>query len=186
MPKQTNTTTTKRPVKKLVLIFLSVIIVAGLIWLALVALQEKNKNLAAEAAKPIEKALADAGAKKICESGDNGRGWDNQNPWYHALYELPGNSDNSTTSLKLAASKAGFSLKESAPPANPEDNKFYEDKTSVVSTFSQLQPGKASLLAEIYGSKVFSGDTNSCTVKSSVMKSNKTTFDFTLSLPDYK
>src|SRR5687768_12697780 len=73
------------------------------------------QNYAKEIASPLEKALVAAGATKLCESGDSGRGWDNKSPWYGAYYELPVNRAEAVELINAAAASNGYSLNHASP-----------------------------------------------------------------------
>ncbi len=165
------------------------VLVAGLVVviLALIVTQFfDNSNYAKETAKTFEHNLTLKGAAKLCSTEDSGRGLDNRRPWYHALYKVAGNKDIASQILLDAAKQSGFTLKSIAPP-NPEDNVFYEDRASVQSSHQRLKPGNVEFLTEIYGSKIFSGDSQLCTVKNATGgQTSETLIDITVNLPEYR
>jgi hypothetical protein len=145
-------------------------------------------NYAEDSAHQFEKALIQRGAAKQCSRGDTGRGWDNKSPWYKAVFEVPGNREEATELVRQAAEEDGYSLTETMGPGNPEDNKFYADKTSKRSSFSDLETGNLDFRVEIYGSSSHTdGKDPFCTVtKRDNPPLDRTTVDITLNLPAYK
>lgn len=75
---------TKRKHKNLPLAVLAIglLVVVGLLWAGITLFTKSTANYAEEVAKPLEKALVEAGGVKVCSRGDGGRGPDNTEPWY--------------------------------------------------------------------------------------------------------
>ena len=114
-------------------------------------------NYAEEAAKPIEKALVDAGGKKIKSGGDGGYGADNTSPGYTSLFSIP-MSENATTALvSKISSENGYNLKEATKedkgPLNRIADQYiqgvYYDFTSKNSNVSALNAGKIEYWVDI-------------------------------------
>lgn len=76
----------KQPKQKKLLVFvLALAIILSVAGFFFVGFGQYHKNLAAELASPMEKALIDKGGIEICKDGDNGRGPDNRRPWYQVF-----------------------------------------------------------------------------------------------------
>lgn len=80
-------------------------------------------NYAEEVAKPIEKALVEAGAVKVCSNGDKGVGPDNETPWYNAYLELNKNRTQTEELVHDTAESNGFALE--AASDHSQNNKGY-------------------------------------------------------------
>jgi hypothetical protein len=173
-------------------VLVGIVAVVGLAWggTALYgALNTKSTaNYAEEVAKPLEAALVKAGGVKKCSRGSDGLGSDNNRPWLYSIYELPGNSVAAAALARDVARDVGYSLKEAAPPANPEGKTFYSDNTSKKSQFSRLEDGNITLNLEVYSRHSYTGESDQfCTVtERDSTPSNKTTVRFTINLPAFK
>ena len=137
-------------------------------------------NYAEEAAKPIEQALYDKGAKKIKGGGDGGYGPDNQTPGYGALLSVPMSEAETTTLVKSIAAENGYSLKEATKedkgPINIDDRYLggiYYDWTSRKPEVSALRNGYIK----------FSVDINK---ENADTDPNKTTVQLGFELPSFK
>ena len=160
-----------------------VLVLAGL--LSLFVYNSFFRDLAKEAAAPLEKNLTSMGAVKKCDSGSPGLGPDNRAPWYSAIYEAPKDQEATISLIQQAAKDNGFSATEIHPNINVLDNRFFEDATSKKSMNSSLKDGNVKLNIEVFGSKEHNAGDQFCTVKDSNNKS-KTTFSVQISLPEYK
>jgi hypothetical protein len=176
----------KSPHKKLILAVAILLGIGLLGWLAYSWYQSATVNYAQEAARPLEDALVKAGAVKVCSNGDAGLGPDNRKPWVYELYEISGDKNSSIALIQNAAKESGFSLSPATSPANLENNSFYSDNSTKKNPYTGLKDGYIELIAEVYGSKAYSGDISLCTVKTSSSSSNKTTLDITINLPERK
>lgn len=158
------------------------LIICGAVFIYLLVFH----NYAQDALVPIESALTKEGATKACGRGDNGLGPDNRTPRAVVVYQVPGNQQQATDTVRHAASAAGYSLTEYNPDVyNPEGRKFYEDKTSEKSTYWGLKPGNVELSVEVYGSSFPTGD-GSCGVQSSPNAPDyKTRVQIQISLPSF-
>jgi hypothetical protein len=161
------------------------IVVAGLAW---TTWQYQTRNYAKEVASPLEKSLMAVDAVKKCSRDDPGRGTDNNRPWYYAVYEVPGGRQEATGLVRTAAKQAGYTLKDGPEPVNPEDNKFYSDKTSKQNAYPQLRDGNIDLSVDVYGSSTYTGEGDQfCTVtRRDNPPTDKTTIRFTIGLPEFK
>ncbi len=141
------------------------------------------RNYAAEAARPLEVALAKAGAVKQCSRGDNGRGWDSREPDYSAVYEILGTREKASVLVLDAAKKAGFSLKRVPSPVGAPNNALYEDYSKP----SKYNPeaGNTQLLVTIFASSTYAKGSKFCGVmdQGASAPSDRTTIDFTVNLP---
>ena len=183
---QQKSTAKKMDVLKPVLIIISAVALVGLIWFG-VALYNFLSNRAADVVKPFENALVKAGARKQCTRGDSGRGPDNSAPNYMALYEVPGKTDAAIALVQNAAKESGFNFTEGPYPPNPGSSKYYSDKTSKQSPYTDLEPGNIILIMSADENTKYSGD-QYCTIlkKKSGSDQNKTTVDLTVNLPSFK
>lgn len=143
-------------------------------------------NYAEDAAKPIEAALVRSGAAKMCSRGDAGKGPDNDEPWYTAVYEAPGGMNEAIELVKRAANQSGFNLVEGDLSPNPEDNKFYSDRTTKESSYNDLKDGPLELKIKLYGSKAYDKASPFCAVSPEGYNGKATTISFSISLPEYK
>lgn len=171
----------KNKLLALILIVVAVVLLGIVIY---AAMTKKSSNLAEDALAPLSKTLVNKGATKLCSSGDSGKGPDNENPWTSALYEVSGNREEAIKLVHDASSEAGYALQDGPYPSNPEDNKFYSDK-SKASSYKELKDGTIDLKVEVYGNKSYSGDAVFCTVKDGKAE-GKTVVNVTLALPDRK
>jgi hypothetical protein len=145
------------------------------------------RNYAAETARPLESALNKIGAKKMCTRVDDGRGWDNEMPWYKGVFEVPGDRQTATELVRAAFEGKGYHLTDGPYPLNPEDNKFYSDKTSKQSRYGNLKEGNVEVNLTVFGSKVYAKGRQFCGVEDvSNPPTNKTTISFGLNLPAFK
>lgn len=146
------------------------------------------RNYAAETAGPLETALVKAGAVKECSRSASGRGWDNSEPRYHAIYEMPGDREEAVSLVRAAAQEAGYNLMDGPAPGNPQDNKFYSDQTSKQSPYAELKSGSINLQFTVFGSSTHTEkDDQFCTVtKRENPPKDKTTILFTINLPEFK
>jgi|GEM_PF-3789905 len=109
--KKTKPTQHKEALKKRWLII--TIIITGLLVSAAVSLLFYFKTLqnpAYTATKPIEAALLKQGAIKKCETGDPGRGPDNNEPWYEAYYIAGGTKEDTMALLRSLSGKGNGPL----------------------------------------------------------------------------
>lgn len=175
----------KRNPRFVAILLMAGVVVGGLTW---AVWQYQTQNYAKEIASPLEKSLAAVNAVKKCSTGDAGRGSDNNKPWYYAVYEVPGGMQGATDLVGKAAKQAGYTLKDGPEPVNPEDNKFYSDRTSKQNPYSQLQNGPIELSVDVYRSKTHNGEQGYlCGVtKNDNPPKNKTTILFTVDLPVFK
>lgn len=145
-------------------------------------------NPALEVAKPLERALVEAGAVKKCSREDSGRGWDNNEPWVKVMYEVPGNQQQAAEIVKQITKSAGYLLQESTGPVNREDNLHFEDRLSLQSSFPELEDDSIDLLVTLYGSSTHTGgDDPFCTItKRANPPLDRTTVVMTINLPARK
>lgn len=147
------------PIKKIIGLVLGLaVIIGGGYWIVITA-QNNTRNYAKEIAKPIEKALVEARARKVCETGDNGRGWDNKAPWYGATYLLQSNKDEAIQLIYEVAKKDGYNLEHATPTnrgkldavADVYINDWYFDITSKKNPYKELDSGNAELSISVRG-----------------------------------
>lgn len=182
---QVKTGNKKRGWKKLTVVAVILVIIA----LAFVFIRYQIvHNYAQDEARVFEQALIAKGAVKQCDRSATGRGWDQSEPWYAALYEVPGNRNEAAELVSQAAKDAGYSLNEVFPDIVREDNRFFEDRTSKPSRISALENGNIEVIVEVYGSSTHTdGDDPFCTVtKRENPPIDRTTVDVTFNLPSYR
>jgi len=178
--------------RKVLFVGASIVIVLTAIFVFL-TFQRKtdpsNSNLASQITAPLEKELTNAGAKKVCSGGDNGRGTDNRSPYYRAYLELDKTAPEAITLVNSAASSNGFKLTHASPEnrgflgavADTYINKWYFDDTSKQSSFDELKPGNIRLAAVIEEQ----GSENPCDSNAKV-PTGYTFIGVEARLPDYK
>lgn len=184
-PPEIKTSSVKRKTRLFLFITaVSLALVAGFAWVAF----SYFSNYAERTTRPLEAALAKAGAVKKCGAGDSGRGPSNDAPWYNAVYEVPGGEGEAAGLIRTAASEAGYTLKDGPEPGNPQDNKFYSDQSSKKSPYTDLESGSVNLRFTVFGSSVYNGESGSSCglVKKDAPAQDKTTVRFTVNLPKFK
>lgn len=72
-------------------------------------------NRAADLAVPIERSLSAAGANKVCDSGDPGRGPDNDEPYYSVSYDVKMSKDDAISLIYRVAKDNGYNLTHASP-----------------------------------------------------------------------
>jgi hypothetical protein len=153
-----------------------IVLVVIVIWLTNTA---QSKNYAAEIAKPIENSFTAAGAKKVCESGDAGRGPDNKAPNYAIIFETNSTNDKASELLKQVALDNGYSLQKL--DSNNQNITSYYDHTHK-SSFSDLKDGPVLLAASLYDG----GSSLSCQHTNVFYDKDHTAIKVDISLPEYK
>lgn len=140
-------------------------------------------NYAEEVAKPIEKALVEAGAVKVCESGDKGFGIDNSSPWYFSRFETKLNQEDTLKLLENISKENGF---KNITSATNTAGTSYADN-SIPNTNPRLEDGNIEFLYSSTIKKHFSPEVDSqrCTL-SDGEKPEVTTFLLQVSLPSNK
>jgi hypothetical protein len=139
-------------------------------------------NLAEEVAKPIEKALVEAGAVKLCESGSNGKGMSN-NPRYLARFESDLNHENILKLLGNISKEEGFA--NVSPVSNNAGTSFID--ATIPTTDNRLETGNIEFLYAVNVQKHFDPNINSkgCTL-SDGEKPGASTFLIQINLPSFK
>ena len=137
-------------------------------------------NYAEEAAKPIEQALLDAGATKVCSSGDDGRGVDSRAPDYGATFKTSLSKDRAIESIKQIAASNGHKLTQ-ADSSYDYISSFF-DHTTVKNAYSDLQSGPALLGMSIYSG----GDNLSCPGTDLKYDAEHVAIKMNISLPSFK
>lgn len=133
----------KRKNLTLVAIFGVAVAAVGL-WLAF-SLIGAQKNYAQQAAKPLEDALIKAGATKVCDTGDSGRGADNRTPWYTVYLESSKSHEAAKNLIVDIAKTNGFSVQQAAEGAKGYlGDVVYEDKNTA-SVNTDLKDGSVNL-----------------------------------------
>lgn len=84
------------------------VIFLGVIFI-LYSLGGFSANKAQKEFQPFAKTLGTLGAKKLCDNGDNGKGIDNNTPWYQAYYSVS-NPTDLQSQLTSTAAQAGYDL----------------------------------------------------------------------------
>ena len=184
---KTSTDTSPKTRRKLPvpLIILALIAVAGAALAA--AWSYQTRNYAEQVARPLEKSLADVGGVKKCSRGAEGRGPDNFEPWYYAIYEVPGDRKAAASLVRDAFKKNGYTLTDGPTPGNPEDNLFYGDKISKHNPYQDLEPGPIDLRLTVFGSKTYNEGGAFCGVTGhDDPPTDKSTIRFTINLPAFK
>lgn len=117
---------------------------------------ETLPNYAQEVAKPLEAALTNAGAVKKCSTGDNGRGSDNDEPNYTAIYEIKNGPEDAVQLIYRVAGENGYNLTDQTDRINAGVNKLYIDE-SKKNPYAQLGDGNIKVGFDIYKDKTYSG-----------------------------
>lgn len=153
-------------------------------------------NYAKELAKPIEEALVDAGARKVCESGDKGLGIDNREPWYRGYFETNLTKDEATKLISKTAKADGHNLIQATSDnhgyVNVSDDSFSEwlfaDQESK-SRFKDLEEGQIKLLIHLENSGSYEINSIVCHTSENITVSSseeRTSVRIDISLPSYK
>src|SRR6266498_949095 len=117
-------------------------------------------------AKPIEQALVEAGAVKMCSNGDSGRGVDNKTPYYGSTFKLIKSKTEAIQTIEKAAKETGYNLVHASPTnrgfldsvADNYINDWSFDETSKTSPYNNLGRGNIKLSVVVCGG----GDQNDC------------------------
>lgn len=139
-----------------------------------------GSNYAEDVARPIEQQLVESGAVKKCSTGDSGRGPDNQNPWYNAVFETGQSKDQAIAQVTELAKSHGFNLAQDTSP--------YDYITRLSGSidqkgeFTDLQDGHKQLKFSIYSG----GENLSCSGTELHYGPGNAAIVMTLSLPDFK
>jgi hypothetical protein len=147
--------------KKQLLVFAGLAALLVVIAVLALVLPKRNStiNYAEEVAKPLERALADAGGVRKCALGNSGRvelTGSNITPWYQVYYELPqGRESAKATVMKIAADN-GYSLKQatlqergSVPVADPYVDDWLYNVAEKKSLYTDLEAGNVTLFAQV-------------------------------------
>lgn len=144
-------------------------------------------SYAADEAKLFEKSLVEAGAVKRCSNSSSGKELGSGgNPWYYAVFEIPGDKSHAKEVLYAAASQNGFKLNEEAP--NLRGDEKFADRTNKPSRYEALEPGPTTLLIDLFSGSVHNGRaTEFCGVNEDVnAPTDRATILFTINLPRFK
>src|SRR6266498_1000842 len=141
-------------------------LVVMLLALAGYILYLNGSNYAEETAKPIEQALVEAGAVKMCSNGDSGRGVDNKTPYYGSTFKLIKSKTEAIQTIEKAAKETGYNLVHASPTnrgfldsvADNYINDWSFDETSKTSPYNNLGRGNIKLSVVVCGG----GDQNDC------------------------
>ncbi len=192
MPKQETKEPRARltPNRKLLMV-IAALILAVLVFLALTPYGNYfwGGNRAEEVAKPIEIKLAEAGAIKVCATGNGGWGVDNKRPWHDATYKVAVGVEKARELALSAARDSGYSLAQ-AKPGNNGDlgvadvylDAWWFDTTSKQTSFSELERGPVRLYVGVNAS----GSDTSCGGSKLAIDSTNSTIVVRVSLPDAK
>lgn len=146
-------------------------------------------NYAEDIAKPLEEALAKAGANRVCTGGDDGKGWDNDVPYYGATYTLKSDKESVIKLADQIAQDQGFKLQHASPTnrgplssiADIYIERWYFDTTSKESPYTDLEKGTIQLTSSVAGP----GEKNTCN-QDEVLPADTTMVGFGVSLPEFK
>lgn len=105
-------------------------------------------NYAEGVARPVEEALLKTGAVKRCNNKDDGKGSDNQLPWYNAVFETNKSKDEAVQLINDVAKENGYSLTYQQSPHSHID--WYSDAQSKQSNHPELEDGKVKLSMNVY------------------------------------
>ena len=137
-------------------------------------------NYAEKTAKPLEQAILDAGATKVCSSGDDGRGVDSRAPDYGVVFKTDLSKDKAIELIKSVASNNGYKLTQA--DSSYEYISAFFDHTSVSSSYPDLQTGPVLL-----GISVYSGGSNlSCSGSDLKYDSEHAAIKMNVALPSFK
>lgn len=152
---------TNSPTNKRLLLVAVSILVALIIWGLFYYFLQKpshdvSQNYAKEVAAGMEQALLKEGATKVCEGGDDGRGWDNKSPWYKGFLTIDAGHEQAAATIKEIATQNGYSLSQGSVsnrgPLGVDDkfiNNWYFDNTSKQNPYNDLSPGLVTLLVHV-------------------------------------
>lgn len=115
-----------------------------------IAIRHGNVNYAQETAQPLEESLVNSGGKIISSGGDNGRGSDNQTPYYDATLDMPLGEEETVNLINDISNDNGYRLTHASTDqrgflgavADKYIDEWYFDDTSKNSPYHQLQDGK--------------------------------------------
>lgn len=138
----------KRNHSLLLILAICFLAAAVLVWITITLFTKSTVNYAEEVAKPLEKALAEAGGVKVCSRGDAGRGPDNDQPNYESRFQLAMGKDDAVKLVGRVAEGGGFKLSRSDSPY--ESIEWYSDKITKENTYRELNDGKVVLNISTY------------------------------------
>jgi hypothetical protein len=138
-------------------------------------------NYAQESAKPLEKSFIEAGARKVAEGSDPGRGPDTSSPRYDATFEIDKNRADTIQLIQKVSANNGFKLTHTTPDNrgflwgfdDADIDNWYFDNTSKKSLHRDLDDGPLELAFRI-------GDTDT------QAQPDQTRFMFKIKLPEFK
>ena len=158
--------------------------------------QKTKVNYAQQIAEPLENTLLAAGAVKKCGYGDDGRGADNQRPWYDAFYELPSGRDAAIKLISEAANKNGYTLIHASKDNRGDlgsiadeyiDNWYFDNNKA--STNGDLQPGSVKVALGVNNDGPRSLSEISCGTKEPVVVNSgedSSMITISIKLPEFK
>ena len=137
-------------------------------------------NYAQDSAKSLERALIEAGARKVSGSGNAGRGPDTSSPRYDATFEINKNRADTIQLIQKVSADNGFQLTHATPDnrgflwgfGNNDIGNWYFDNTSKKSLHHDLDDGPVELAFRID--------------KDIQQQSNQTQFRLQIDLPESK
>jgi hypothetical protein len=103
-------------------------VINGFLFFGILAFVTSGPNYAKEPWKPIDKALIEQGGVKVCESADNGNGFDNLRPWYHVYYQFNTSRDQTLPIVKQSIEQEGFIL---SPEPHPKHIPYFDNTESI-------------------------------------------------------
>lgn len=171
--------------KKLVIIaVVAVLLVVAIGYVAYSFMQPRSSgNYAEDVAKPLEEALVRAGATKICETGDPGKGPSNEEPWYTAYFETSKDNSQAISLINDVSKQNGYSLIQMNEGFKGYlGDRAYFDSTKESVGYPELESGKVELMMALTNS----GPLHGCVGKTIENDTNKTALTLELRLPDYK
>lgn len=188
----------QKPAKSFLVAGLVVALVAviAMAW-AITKSPTTNKNYALQTSEPLESVLVKAGAVKKCGYGDNGKGTDNQTPWYDAFYELPANRSEAIELVNKAAKDNGYNLTHASREnrgglgaiADEFIDNWYFDNTSKTSSYGDLEAGNVKLAFGVNNDGEHSLSDISCGTESTVVINsgeNTSMISLSVKLPNLK
>lgn len=181
--------TRNRPWLKIVIIVATIVAFVAFLYfmtpLGFISRLFLAPNYAEQEAKPIEKALVEAGAVKKCSNGDKGFGPDNTRPWYSAYFVIPEDKTEAINKIQEASKKTGYNLVEVYPDINRKHNRFFDDTTDKRNPYSHLNDGEVDVSVTVFGNSEHNGGRDGfCGVKDTdTPPQDKTVISLDVNLP---
>jgi hypothetical protein len=173
--KESSSQVKPRPVLALTLGALFIGVIWLVIWLLLF------RNYAQEVAQPLEGALISAGASKVCQGGDPGRGPDAIAPGYVALFKTKASVED--VQKQLTGGVSGLTFKATVGTYEDVNLRATKEKGDA---YSDLQSGEINYMVTIYESVGVDPRSSYCGTIDRNITSDETIFTLTVNMPQFK